>query len=122
MSNSFAFPWPVACQASLSTGFPRQENWSGLALSSPGDLPDPGIKFESPHWQADSLPLSHQGSLFKYYWHKIPNNNSNVYVHLSYTDCVKILCMFVLNMHLTFPHSVKPCSSPSQFPYLIRRL
>ena len=47
---------------------------------------------------------------------------SNVYVHLSYTDCVKTLCMFVLHIHLTFPHSVKPCSSPSQFPSLIRRL
>ena len=29
---------------SLSTGFSRQEHWSGLPQSSPGDLPDPGIK------------------------------------------------------------------------------
>ena len=36
-------PWTVACQASLSMGFPRQEYWSGLPFSSPGDLPDPGI-------------------------------------------------------------------------------
>ena len=40
----FATPWTVACQAPLSMGFPRQEYWSGLPLSSPGDLPDPGIK------------------------------------------------------------------------------
>ena len=35
----FAIPW---------TGFPRQEYWSGLPFSPPGDLPDPGIKFVSP--------------------------------------------------------------------------
>ena len=27
--------------------FPRQEYWSGLPFTSPGDLPDPGIKPES---------------------------------------------------------------------------
>ena len=36
--------WTVACQASLSTGFPRQEDWSGLPFPSAGDLPDPGIE------------------------------------------------------------------------------
>ena len=35
-------------------GFPRQEYWSGLPFSSPGDLPGPGIKSASPAWQADS--------------------------------------------------------------------
>ena len=29
-------------------GFSRQEYWSGLPFPSPGDLPDPGIKPESP--------------------------------------------------------------------------
>ena len=37
-----------------------------VAISSPGDLPDPGIEPVSPAWQADSLPLSHQGSPFKF--------------------------------------------------------
>ena len=37
-------PWPVARQAPLSTGFPRQRYWSGLPVPSPGDLPDPEIK------------------------------------------------------------------------------
>ena len=36
--------WTVACQAPLSVGFLRQECWSGLPFSPPGDLPDPGIK------------------------------------------------------------------------------
>ena len=37
-------PWTVAHQAPLSTGFARQEYWSGLPFPSPGDLPDSGIE------------------------------------------------------------------------------
>ena len=40
----FAIPWTVAHQAPLSMGFPRQEYWSGLPFSPPGDLPDPGTE------------------------------------------------------------------------------
>ena len=42
-SDSFATPWTVAHQAPLSTGFSRQEYWSGLPFPSPGDFPNPGI-------------------------------------------------------------------------------
>ena len=52
ISDTFATPWTVACQASLSMGFPRQEYWSGLPFPSPGDLPDPGVKLVSPALQA----------------------------------------------------------------------
>ena len=45
VSDSFATPWIVACQAPLSMGFPRQEYWGGLPVPSPGDLPDPGMLF-----------------------------------------------------------------------------
>ena len=55
-------PWTIAHQAPLSLGFLRQESWSGLPLPSPGYLPDPEIKPTSPALQADSLPLSYQGS------------------------------------------------------------
>ena len=48
-------PWTVAHPALLSTGFFRQEYWSGLPCLSPGDLPDPGIESGSPALQADSL-------------------------------------------------------------------
>ena len=57
LSNSFATPWTVACQAPLSMGFSRQEYWSGLPLPSPGELPDPGIKPKSPALQADSFTI-----------------------------------------------------------------
>ena len=40
-SGSFLTPWTVA---PLFMGFRGQEHWSGLPLSSPGDLPDPGIE------------------------------------------------------------------------------
>ena len=43
----FATPWTVAQQAPLSMGFPRQEYWSGLLFSPPGDLPDPGSEHKS---------------------------------------------------------------------------
>ena len=55
-------PWTIAHQTPLSMGFPRQEYWSGLPSSTPGDLPDPGIKPKSTAVQVGSLPLSHQGS------------------------------------------------------------
>ena len=37
-------------------GFSRQEYWSRLPCSPPGDLSNPGIKPRSPILQADSLP------------------------------------------------------------------
>ena len=56
-------------QAPLSMGFSRQEDWSVLPFSPPGDLPDPGINLMSPvssALQANSLSLKevpfHQGS------------------------------------------------------------
>ena len=58
----FATPLTVALQASLSMGFSRQEYWNGLPCPPPEDLPYPGIKPAAPALQADSLPLSHQGS------------------------------------------------------------
>ena len=61
MSDS-ATPRTIVCQAPLSLGFPLQEYWSGKPFLSPGDLSNPGIYPMSPALQADSLPLSHQGS------------------------------------------------------------
>ena len=51
----FATPWIIACQAPLPMGFSRQKYWSGLPFPSPGDLPDPGIKPDSPPLQVDSF-------------------------------------------------------------------
>ena len=43
-------------------GFSKQEYWSGLPCPPLEDLPDPGIKPQSPALQAESLLLRHQGS------------------------------------------------------------
>ena len=45
---SLCNPGAVACQAPLSMGFSRQKYCNGLPFPSPGDLPDPRIKPESP--------------------------------------------------------------------------
>ena len=51
----FVTPWTVAHQAPLSMGFSRQEYWSVLPFSFPGDLPHPGIEPRFPALQADAL-------------------------------------------------------------------
>ena len=48
MSDFFATPRTVAHQAPLSMGFLKQEYWSGLPFSFPGDLPDLRIEPASP--------------------------------------------------------------------------
>ena len=56
----FATLWTVAHQASLSIGFSRQDYWSGLLCSPPGNLPNPGIEpssLTSPAWQTALLLL-----------------------------------------------------------------
>ena len=40
----FSTPWTVAHKARLSLEFSRQEYWSGLPFSTPGDLANHGIE------------------------------------------------------------------------------
>ena len=49
---TFVIPWTAACQAALSMEFSRQEYMSGLPCPPLGDLPNPGIKLESPAFPA----------------------------------------------------------------------
>ena len=69
MSDCFVTSCTISCQAPLFLGFSRQEHWSNLSFSSPGDLSDPGIEpmFPvSPALQADSLPLEPTDALRQY--------------------------------------------------------
>ena len=61
-SQLFTTPWTAACQASLSMGFPRQEDWSGLPCSPSGDLSIPGMESSSFSLQEDSLPTEPPGN------------------------------------------------------------
>jgi len=44
MSLLVLTPWTVAHRVPKSMEFSRQEYWSGLPFSTPGDLPHPGIE------------------------------------------------------------------------------
>ena len=52
---------PIDCSPPGSSTVLRQEHWSGVAIHSPGDLPNPGIDSQFPTQclalQADYLPL-----------------------------------------------------------------
>ena len=65
MSDS-AMLWVIDSQVPPSMGFSRQEYWSGLPFSSPGNLPKSGIKLRAPASQAGSLlsepPVNPKGS------------------------------------------------------------
>ena len=61
----FATLWTVADQPPPSTGFSRQEYWSGLPFPSPGDLADPGIEPRSPALDTDALTSEPPQKMFK---------------------------------------------------------
>ena len=61
MSDSFATPWTVVCQAPLSMGFPGNTG-TGCHFLLHGIFPIQGSNLHLLHWQADSLPLSLQGT------------------------------------------------------------
>ena len=54
---------PMDCSVPGSSGFSRQESWSGLPFPSPGDLSNPGIEPRSPALQADALLSEPPGKL-----------------------------------------------------------
>jgi len=56
----FVTPWTVACQVPLSTGFLRQEHWSGFHFLLQSIFPTQGLNPYLLHRQAESLSLSHQ--------------------------------------------------------------
>ena len=66
-------PWPVAHQALLSMDFPGKNTGEGCHFLLQGIFLTQGWNPRPMHWQADSLLLSHQGSLFLKY---LPPNSS----------------------------------------------
>ena len=64
MSDFLETPWTVALQAPLSMELSRQDYWSGLPFSPPGDLPNPGTEPKSPALQIDSLRSEPPGDPF----------------------------------------------------------
>ena len=62
VSDFLVTPWTIARQVPLFMGFLRQESWSGLHFLLQGIFLTQGLNLHFLYWQADSLPLSHQGS------------------------------------------------------------
>ena len=121
MSNSFATPWTVACQAILSMGFSRQEYCSGLQFPLLGDLPTQGSNLCLLNWQVDSLPLSHLGSpVILLFLHRHP-----VFQSLSAS---KIVDSFILKIfewakhHIVWKLKSVKVSSGKFPPFLVVRL
>ena len=91
-------PWTVAPPGSfvLLWDFP-QEYWSGLPFPSPGDLPNPGIKPESPALQAVSCTV---GGFFTTDPHKLPQRYQTL--KLNYFPIKAPLTTQIL-MHMVTP-------------------
>ena len=55
----------IAHQAPLFMGFSREENWSGLQCTSPGDLPNSGMEPGSPTLKTDYLLSEPLGKTYR---------------------------------------------------------
>ena len=115
----FVTPWTVARQAPLSMGFPRQGYRSGLSFPSPGDLPDPGVEPVSPALQADSLPLSHQGSPI---FQSASKSQNSVAFHLTKTGQMKTSLPFSVFLYIEVIVDLQRCVGfwcmAKQFAYM----
>ena len=99
-----ATPWTITCQAPLSMGFSRQEDWNGLPFPPPGDLPDPGMDPTSPALNESGFTYQHNtkkkkkkchvGPVFWYltlFW---------ISEELDFHECdVSVVCTLVIFFH-----------------------
>ena len=118
VSNSFATSWTVTHEAPLFVGFSRQEYQSGLPFPFPGDLPNSGIEPtspESPVLQADSLPVSHLGSVAQ----SIALYNQ---LHFTLEKNLKFLLCRVSLLESDGPRVITTSQSSFHFKYLTQGL
>ena len=103
MSDS-ASPWTAARQAPLSLGSSRQECWSRLPFSSPGDLPDPGVEPESPVSPTLAGVFFTTGATWGAAVHGVTELDTteqlNNDIFLSGVACTGMLCKFPFALHL----------------------
>ena len=109
---TFATPWTIAHQAPLSMEFSRQEYWSGLLFSTPGDLPNPGIKtmsFKSPILVGRFfITLATKEALVRH----SPSLNSVLMQDLNNENCEIFTTLIFLLQRTNFPQHV---CGPKQF-------
>ena len=122
MSDSFANPWTIACQASVLMGLPRQENWSELPFPSPGIFPTQGSNLCLLYWQAVSLPLSHQRSPYMYtHTHLLPLVAFPNVAHKWYPS-KKLQCLLNTAVQVSTPMDLVSISEPGARKYAFRYL
>ena len=101
----FVTPWAVARQASPSTGFSRQEYWSGVPFLSPEDLPDPRSHPGLPYFRQILCRLSHPGSLAYSSLHLDQGLLPPWSCTRSHSSCIPSLC---LSIYPCYPGAVLP--------------
>ena len=77
--------------------FSRQEDWSGLPFSSPGDFPNPGIEPWAPALQVDSLPTELSGKPY--------------HIHINdkvLTELTLLFYLFKVHLHRKLPAQKDP--------------
>ena len=124
-------PWTVDHQATLSMEFSRQEYWSELPFSSPGNLPDPGIKPGYPALQTDSLPPEPPGNqLYIYIYYSffgfpsyLGHYRALSRVHVLYSRFSLVICFIhsISSVYMSIPISqvIPPIFSfSSRYPYV----
>ena len=97
MTDSFATPWTVVPQAPLSMEFSWQESWSGLLFSSPGDLPDSGIKPISPALAGGVFTTEPRGEahMYTYIYTNIHIYTLCIYIYVYTHDIDTYICVCV---------------------------
>ena len=99
----------VAHQSPLSIGFSRQEYWSGLPCPSPGHLAEPGIKPESPAFQAVFLSSEPPGSpqetfVYSQVWRiQVQDQGISMFLFSEVFLPGLHLAVFLVFYHMTFP-------------------
>ena len=89
----FVTSWTVVCQDPLSIGFPGKSAGVGCQFLLQRIFLTQGQNPYLLHWQAESLPLSHQGGpsyICQYVCNKYIHNRSYIYIHTySTTDACR---------------------------------
>ena len=99
MSDSFATPWTVTCQAPLSMGFPRLEYWRELPFFSPPDCPNPAIEPTCPALAGEFFTIEPPGKPFGYC--KAKDKINCTLVGISVSECsIAVHYMYSHTLHV----------------------
>ena len=106
----FVSPWTLAHQALLSMEISSQEYWSRLPFPTPGDLPNPGIKFN--HFSCGCCLGRH----ILYHWATWEALSTTLYVRLSPNTQHK---RAMTSLFLLLPLNPSPHTPSSPSPHLL---